>query len=88
MDYQASQVIVQLFLVVMQGSAPALLVSGVVGLVIAVLQGLTQINDQTLPQIAKLASVAFMLFVFGALSFSPLVRVTKANFDLIVEVGR
>ena len=45
-------------------SAPALLIAIVIGLGVGLLQALTQIQDQTLPQAVKLVAVLFSL-IFG-----------------------
>lgn len=48
-------------------SAPALLVAIVVGFGVGLIQALTQIQDQTLPQAVKLVAVMLMLLVIGPL---------------------
>jgi type III secretion protein S len=48
-------------------SAPALLVAIVVGFGVGLMQALTQIQDQTLPQAVKLVAVMLMLLVIGPL---------------------
>jgi type III secretion protein S len=48
-------------------SAPALLVAIVVGFGVGLVQALTQIQDQTLPQAVKLVAVMLTLLVLGPL---------------------
>lgn len=48
-------------------SAPALLVAIVVGFGVGLVQALTQIQDQTLPQAIKLVAVMLVLLVLGPL---------------------
>jgi type III secretion protein S len=47
-------------------AAPAVIVSAVVGLLIAVVQAATQLQDQSISQSAKLGAVALVLLVSGA----------------------
>jgi type III secretion protein S len=47
-------------------AAPAVIVPAVIGLVIAVVQAATQLQDQSIAQSAKLAAVAVLLAVAGA----------------------
>ena len=63
-----------LFLVVLL-SAPVVLVSLIVGLVVSVLQATTQIQEQTLTFAPKLIAVLVTLAVFG-----PWIGVQLANF--------
>jgi type III secretion protein S len=52
-------------LTVLLVSAPALLVAIVIGIGVGLLQALTQIQDQTLPQTVKLVAVMLVLIVAG-----------------------
>ena len=60
------------FWLVFIGSIPALVVAALAGLVIAILQGVMQINDQTLPQVVKTISTMVLLLLFWGMSFGPL----------------
>jgi type III secretion protein S len=80
--------ITQLFYLVLIGSGPALAVSALAGLIIAVLQGVTQINDQTLPQVVKAAATAMVLLMFGGTLFGPLYRVALQYFEQIPIIAR
>jgi len=53
-------------LTVLKISGPILLVAVAVGLTIGLLQALTQIQDQTLPQAVKLLAILIMLVIFGS----------------------
>ncbi|MCD1588474.1 EscS/YscS/HrcS family type III secretion system export apparatus protein [Halomonas sp. ATBC28] len=57
-------------------SAPALLVAIVVGFGVGLLQALTQIQDQTLPQAVKLVAVLLVLIIAGPLLAGPVVNIT------------
>lgn len=52
-------------LTVLLVSAPALLVAIIIGIGVGLLQALTQIQDQTLPQTVKLVAVMLVLIVAG-----------------------
>lgn len=64
-------------------SAPLLLVTLVVGLVVAVLQAATQINEMTLSFIPKLLGVAVALALGGPWMLKVLVSYTR---DLITSI--
>lgn len=65
---------------------PVLTVSLVVGLVISVLQATTQIQEQTLSFVPKLAAVFLSLVVFGSFMLSTLVSFTQWVLAIIAEV--
>jgi type III secretion protein S len=88
MEITPTNAITQLFYIVLIGSGPALLVSALAGLIIAVLQGVTQINDQTLPQVVKAGATAMVLLMFGSTLFGPLYRLALLYFEQIPIIGR
>lgn len=47
-------------------SLPVLLVATVVGLIVSIFQALTQIQEQTLPQVAKIVAVAALVLIGGS----------------------
>lgn len=55
-------------------SAPAVIVASVVGLLIAILQAATQIQEQTVQFAAKLLTMALTLFLTGALLGGSLIQ--------------
>ena len=65
-------------LLVLLLSAPPLLASLVVGLVVGVLQAATQIQDPTLVFVPKLLVVVLMLVALGPLLGAQLLRFTQA----------
>lgn len=71
-----------LFLVLLV-SAPALVVSLAVGFVVALLQAVTQVQDQTLSFVPKLVAVAAALVAFGGWMGGQLVRFTDALWTAI-----
>ncbi|WP_458097117.1 type III secretion system export apparatus subunit SctS [Roseomonas sp. WA12] len=55
-------------------SLPVLGVAVAVGLVVGLLQAVTQIQDQSLPQVAKLLAVLLTLAILGPLLGGPVLR--------------
>jgi flagellar biosynthetic protein FliQ len=64
-------------------SAPAMLVSMLVGLVIGILQATTQIQEQTLSYVPKLIAVFLTLAIVGPWTLSQAVRFTTVIFESI-----
>ena len=62
-------------------SAPALLVAIVVGFGVGLVQALTQIQDQTLPQAIKLVAVMLVLLVLCPLLASQVVNLAGQMLD-------
>jgi len=60
----------------------------VVGLVISIFQAVTQIQDQTLSQTAKIASIILVLMTFGAALTAPLMNSTNKIFSDFSTVVR
>lgn len=65
-------------LLVLLVSAPPLLVSVLVGLIMGVLQAATQIQDPTLGFVPKLVAVMVMLIAMGPLLGAQVLRFTQA----------
>ena len=68
-------------------SAPVLIVTLVVGLVVAVLQAATQINEMTLSFIPKLVAMFVTLVVAGPWMLSILTDYTQRLFERIPQLG-
>ncbi len=68
-------------------SAPALLVSMAVGLVIAILQATTQIQEQTLTFVPKIAAILAILVLFGPWMLTTIVEFTRQIFAMIPRVA-
>lgn len=60
---------------------PPLLVAMAVGLVIAILQAATQIQDQTMPLTMKVIAVGLTLSIFGGSLTQPLVEHARRVFE-------
>jgi flagellar biosynthetic protein FliQ len=84
--------VVQLFntaiLQVLLLSAPVLIVSIVVGLVVSILQATTSIQDQTLSFVPKIAAIMFVLIFFGSWMFTVLSNYTILLFQRMPDMVR
>ena len=69
-------------------SAPVLLVAASVGLLVGLLQAVTQIQDQSLPQVLKLIAVLVTVALLGPSLAGPLVHQTQAILDQFPLVVR
>lgn len=71
------------FLTILKVSMPTLLIAMVVGLVISVLQAVTQVQEQTLSFVPKIVAVMLALIIFGNFMLNSLVSLTNSLFRLI-----
>jgi flagellar biosynthetic protein FliQ len=69
-------------------SAPVLITTLVVGVVVGIIQAATSVNEQTLTFVPKLAVTAFVLVVFGASMMALVGDFTKDIFAQIAQVTR
>jgi flagellar biosynthetic protein FliQ len=69
-------------------AGPVLLFGLVAGLVVAVFQALTQINEMTLAFIPKIGSAVLALALFGPWMLQKLINYTTALFEAIPAVTR
>jgi len=69
-------------------AAPLLLSALAVGLVIAILQAATTIQEQTLTFVPKMAVILLMLAVFGGLMFTSLGEYTTELFAQIQNMAK
>jgi type III secretion protein S len=70
-----------ILLLVLYLSAPVLGVAATVGLAVGLLQAVTQIQDQSLPQTLKLVAILVTIGVIGPWLASSLVHETRNIFD-------
>lgn len=68
-------------------SLPPLLASLVVGLVISLLQALTQVQEQTLTFVPKIIATILVLMIFASWILGTLQTFANRVFDLIPQVG-
>lgn len=73
----------QALTIIVMLSAPILLGSLAVGLLIAMFQAATQINEMTLTFVPKLAVIAAVLFVAGSSMITMMVEYTRELFQRI-----
>lgn len=67
-------------------SAPALLVSLVVGVAVGLMQAVTQVQEQTLSFVPKLAAVALALTLFGGFMGGQILRFTQTLWTSLPNV--
>lgn len=67
-------------------SAPILLVSMVVGLVIAIFQTTTSLQEQTLTFVPKMLAIFLVLIIFAGWMVQTLVDYTREIFGFIVRL--
>jgi flagellar biosynthetic protein FliQ len=67
-------------------AGPLLLIGMAVGLVIAILQATTSIQEQTLSFVPKIAAILLGLILFGRLLLDSLVGYTHRLFDMIPHI--
>jgi flagellar biosynthesis protein FliQ len=73
-------------LLVLLVSAPPLLASLAVGLIVGVMQAATQIQDQTLVFVPKLVAVVLVLVAVGPLLGAQLLRFTQALLLAVPQI--
>ena len=69
-------------------AAPLLLSALTVGLIVAILQATTSIQEQTLTFVPKVAAILGVLFLLGGLGFSRLSEYTIELFRRIPDMVR
>jgi flagellar biosynthetic protein FliQ len=73
--------------VVLKLGGPPLAVGLLVGLVMSLVQTVTQVHEQTVAFVPKLAAIVFTLVVLGPFMVSTLTDFTHLVFDRLVAVG-
>ena len=74
------------FLTIIVVSLPVLLTSMVVGLVISILQAITQIQEQTLSFVPKLIAVMLAIVLFGNFMLNRVIELTSSLYSLIQNI--
>ena len=69
-------------------AAPLLVSALVVGLIVAILQATTSIQEQTLTFVPKVFTILLVLALLGGLGFTRLAEYTKALFEQIPDMVR
>jgi flagellar biosynthesis protein FliQ len=75
------------FMMIFKLSAPLLGVALVVGLVVAMLQAVTQINEATLVFIPKFVGIGAVLLFMGVSMYATLADFTRFLIDRMVATG-
>lgn len=76
------------FLAIATFSGVPLLGATLVGLVVAFVQAVTQIQDQTMPQLVKVLTISLILLAFGNTLAQPLIMATDGVLSDFWMVGR
>jgi flagellar biosynthesis protein FliQ len=74
-------------LVMLKVGGPPLLVSLGVGLLVALLQAITQINEATLAFVPKVIALGAALIMLGPFMLATLTNYTHILFDRIIAIG-
>jgi flagellar biosynthesis protein FliQ len=74
-------------LVMLKLGGPPLLVSLGVGLLVALLQAITQINEATLAFVPKVIALGAALIMLGPFMLATLTNYTHILFDRIIAIG-
>ncbi|MDF3004388.1 MAG: fliQ [Oscillospiraceae bacterium] len=83
---QIMDIFTQALLVALKLSAPLLITSILIGLVVAIFQAATQIHEQTLTFVPKLIIIAFMMLFTGNWMISTMLDFVHWLFSLIVLI--
>ena len=86
-DSQVMEVFHAAMVVVLKVAGPILVASMAVGLVISILQAATQIHEQTVAFVPKLAAIAVVMIVLGPWIMRTMNDFTKYIFGLIVGLN-
>jgi flagellar biosynthetic protein FliQ len=74
-------------LVVLKLAGPPLLVALCVGLIVSLLQAVTQINEASLAFVPKVIAVAGVLLLLGPFMLATMTDHTRLLFDRFVAIG-
>jgi type III secretion protein S len=85
---QVIELLQQAMVLLMLTAAPAVIASAIVGVVLAVVQAATQLQDQSLAQAAKLGAVLLVLVATGGWVSGELVRFGDRVFTELPRIGR
>jgi flagellar biosynthetic protein FliQ len=83
---QVLEIFQEAILVTLKLGGPLLIVSIVIGLVIAIFQAATQIHEQTLTFVPKILVIALMMLVMGSWMISVLSDFMHQLFTLMAEL--
>ena len=81
------QIFKEALFLVFKLAGPLLIISMIVGLVIAILQAATQVHEQTLTFVPKAITIVIILLVLGSFNVTSMVEFIDYIFETISEVG-
>lgn len=84
MDLNAGEILRQGIIVVVKLAGPILILSMVVGVLVAIFQAVTQIHDQTLGFVLKLLVTVLVLIIGGGWMMNTLVEYSQYLFTLML----
>ncbi len=76
-----------MFMVVLKMAAPGLLTALAVGVLISLIQAVTQLNESTLAFVPKLLALGMTLTLAGSFMFATLTDYTHLLFDQLIASG-
>ena len=82
------QIFKEALFLVFKLAGPLLIISMLVGLVIAILQAATQVHEQTLTFVPKALTIVVLLLVLGSFNLNSMTAFLEYIIDVISEVGR
>lgn len=82
---QVITVMKEAMLVALKLSAPLLIVSITIGLIVAIFQAATQIHEQTLTFVPKVIAIALILLILGSWMSSVLIEFVQYLFSIIAN---
>lgn len=82
---EVTDLMYELFVIVVQLAGPLLVISMFVGIIIAILQAATQIHEQTLTFVPKLLVIGLILVFSGSTMLRTLQDFTVRIFQMIAE---
>ena len=80
-------VLVEAMLIIVKLGGPLLAAALVVGVIVALFQAVTQINEATLAFVPKLLALGVTMILLGSFMFASLSNYTLLLFDRMVAVG-
>ncbi len=86
-DVMVIQLLREALMTILIVSAPLLGIGMLVGLVVAIFQTTTSIQEQTLTFVPKIVSIFLSLIIFGAWIVRTLVAFTANIFGMIEKIG-
>ncbi len=83
---EVSDLMYEVFVLALKLAAPMLVISMLIGLIIAILQAATQIHEQTLTFLPKLLVIALILVFTGSSMLTALQDFTNQMFELMAAL--